>query len=223
MTPQGSRDVATSEDDGATQDRILTAATECFVQLGIAKTTMHDVARAAELSRGTVYRYFPDRRSLIDATLTRHAQRYYDEAADAMTAQASLAEQVGAFGEVFARTFTRHRYGPIVPDDVDLFRIMASDIDGALRRMSTFLHPFVRDAKDRGEVAADVDEGEASELLADADERDRDAGLGRVRRARAQDRPPLLRALRGERSRSTTLITPFSRSTRRRSRQGRVP
>jgi AcrR family transcriptional regulator len=136
------------------------------VQLGTAKTTMHDVARAADLSRGTVYRYFPDRRSLIDATLTRHAQRYYDEAASAMALQATLAEQIGAFGEVFARTFTQHWYSPMVPDDLDLFRIMASDIDGALGRMSTFLRPYVCDAKHRGEVGPDVDERGASELLA---------------------------------------------------------
>ena len=165
MAPQNSEGVPAAPDDGATRDRILAAATQCFLQLGIAKTTMHDVARTADLSRGTVYRYFPDRRSLIDATVTQHAQRYYDEAADAMAAQTTLANQVGAFSEVFARTFTQHRYGTIVPDDLDLFRIMASDIDGALGRMSTFLHPYVRDAKGRGEIAGDVDERDASELL----------------------------------------------------------
>jgi hypothetical protein len=43
---------------------------------------------------------------------------------------------------------------------------MASDIDGALRRMSAFLLSYVVDAKDRGELAPGVDEHEASELLA---------------------------------------------------------
>jgi len=166
MASQGSKRASTDLDEGATRDRILGAATECFLHLGIAKTTMHDVANTAELSRGTVYRYFPDRRSLIDATVTLHAQRYYDEAAAAMTRHDTLALQVGAFGEVFARTFTQHQPGAIVADDLDLFRIMASDVEGALRRMSTFLHPYVREAKASGEIAGDVDEAEASELLA---------------------------------------------------------
>lgn len=153
--------------DRAARDRILDAATKCFLHLGIAKTTMHDVARLAELSRGTVYRYFPDRRSLIDATVKRRAQRYYDEAADAMAAQPTLASQIGALAEVFARTFGGGRYGTdIVSDDLDLFRIIASDIDGALGRMSSFLRPYVREAKVRREVRADVDEVEGSELLA---------------------------------------------------------
>jgi AcrR family transcriptional regulator len=153
-------------DDGATRARILEAATQCFLQLGIAKSTMHDVARVADLSRGTVYRYFPDRRTLIDATVSQLAQQYYDEAQRAMDPLPTLCDQVGAFGEVFATTFTRHRFGAPVPDDLQVFRIMASDVDGALRRMSAFLLPYVVDAKDRGELGPDVDEHEGSELLA---------------------------------------------------------
>ena len=34
--------------------KILAAAMQCFLQLGIAKTSLQDVARAADMSRGTV-------------------------------------------------------------------------------------------------------------------------------------------------------------------------
>jgi AcrR family transcriptional regulator len=166
MPNQGAKNPPVDPDDGATRDRIIAAATQCFLQLGIAKTTMHDVAHSADLSRGTVYRYFPDRRSLVDATITQHARRYYDEAAVAMSAEPTLASQIGAFAEVFARTFASHRYGAVVPDDLEVFRIMASDVDGALGRMTVFLQPYVRDAKTRGEVGVGVDNREASELLA---------------------------------------------------------
>jgi AcrR family transcriptional regulator len=166
VSEQESKHSSLDAEDGATRDRILAAATHCFLQLGIAKTTMHDVAHSAELSRGTVYRYFPDRRSLVDATITQHAQRYYDEAAVAMSSERTLAAQIGAFAEVFARTFASHRYGAVVPDDLEVFRIMASDVDGALGRMIVFLQPYVRDAKTRGEVGVSVNDREASELLA---------------------------------------------------------
>ncbi|MCX4098461.1 TetR/AcrR family transcriptional regulator [Nocardia sp. alder85J] len=53
---------------------ILTAAETCFTRFGIAKTTMEDVARAAELSRATVYRYFADRESLIVESIARRAR-----------------------------------------------------------------------------------------------------------------------------------------------------
>jgi AcrR family transcriptional regulator len=166
MAQRGSPGVTPAADDGETRARILEAATECFRQLGIAKSTMHDVARVADLSRGTVYRYFPDRRALIDATVSQLAQQYYDEAQRAMDPLPTLSDQIGAFGEVFAATFTRNRFASTVSDDLELFRIMASDVDGALRRMTAFLLPYVVDAKDRGELAPDVDEHEGSELLA---------------------------------------------------------
>jgi AcrR family transcriptional regulator len=164
---RGSTGTTPDPDDGATRSRILAAATECFLQLGIAKSTMHDVARVADLSRGTVYRYFPDRRALIDATVSQLAQQYYDEAQRAMDPLPTLCDQVCAFGEVFAATFTRHRFaGTVSDEDLQLFRIMASDVDGALRRMSAFLLPYVVDAKDRGELSPGLDEHEGSELLA---------------------------------------------------------
>lgn len=53
---------------------ILAAAEKCFARFGIMKTTMEDVARAADLSRATVYRYFADRDSLILESVVRRSR-----------------------------------------------------------------------------------------------------------------------------------------------------
>ena len=53
---------------------ILAAAERCFARFGIMKTTMEDVARAANLSRATVYRYFADRDSLILESVVRRSR-----------------------------------------------------------------------------------------------------------------------------------------------------
>lgn len=66
------------------RDQILEAANECFTQLGIQRTSVQDVARKANVSRGTVYRYFEDRNVLIDAAIEFGAQRFYREVASAM-------------------------------------------------------------------------------------------------------------------------------------------
>lgn len=50
-----------------TRERILNAATQLFLQQGIKKTSMADVAGHAGLTRMTVYRYFDDRKSLAQA------------------------------------------------------------------------------------------------------------------------------------------------------------
>jgi hypothetical protein len=93
-------------------------------------------------------------------------QNYYDEAADAMRSASTLREQVGAFGEVFARNVANNRRHDVVTDESELQRLLATDLDGGLRRMSAFLLPYVREAKARRELGADVEEHEVSELLA---------------------------------------------------------
>src|SRR3979411_2120430 len=152
--------------DASTRTRILQAALECFMQIGISRTSLHDVARHAQVSRGTVYRYFSERQELIDAAIELRGQRYYQEAATKMDAYDTLAEQVGAFGETVGRNvadFSRNR----LRDDESMFmRLSASDRDGALRRMSHFLVPYVEAAKARGEVRKDVDPEEGAEWLA---------------------------------------------------------
>jgi AcrR family transcriptional regulator len=76
-----STEQATAELDSAEEfdrrDQILGAANECFTQLGIARTSVQDVARTANVSRGTVYRYFEDRNVLIEAAIEFGAQRFY--------------------------------------------------------------------------------------------------------------------------------------------------
>jgi AcrR family transcriptional regulator len=54
-------------DPDARRASILEAATELFAERGPGFTTA-DLARAAEVSEGTIFRYFPDKASLLEAT-----------------------------------------------------------------------------------------------------------------------------------------------------------
>lgn len=152
--------------DEPTKTRILDAAHECFMQLGIRKTTLHTVARVADVSRGTVYRYFADREALIDATIEHRSRKYYTDAAAAMDRRDSLPEQIGAFAEVISRNVSDFHDNRLVDGEHRLMRLSASDRAGALRRMSHFLVAYVVAAKQRGEVDPGVDDREAAEYLA---------------------------------------------------------
>jgi AcrR family transcriptional regulator len=152
--------------EDSTRTKILGAALECFMQLGISRTSLQDVARRAQVSRGTVYRYFSERQELIDATIELRAEKYYAEAAAKMDKFDNLADQIGAFGEVVGHTvadFERHQ---LHDDDSRLRRLSVSDRDGTLRRMSHFLVPYLKAARKRGEVRVDLNLAEASEWLA---------------------------------------------------------
>jgi len=166
-----SRQRATAElgsaDEFDRRNQILEAANECFTQLGIERTSVQDVARMGNLSRGTVYRYFEDRNVLIDAAIEFGAQRFYREVATAMAEKTTLAEQVGAMAETNARILLDHRTrNRLMADDAELMRHMISDGGTAVRRITEFLVPYVRDAQDRGEIGASVDVTGASEWLA---------------------------------------------------------
>jgi AcrR family transcriptional regulator len=78
---------ATSEREADDADRervvrrqILRGARECFVRVGINGTSMRDVAHAAGVSRGTVYRYFADRAALVREFADWQNQRFRREA-----------------------------------------------------------------------------------------------------------------------------------------------
>lgn len=53
-------------------ERILAAAASCVVDFGVDRVTLAEIARRAGVSRPTVYRRWPDTRSIVAALLTRH-------------------------------------------------------------------------------------------------------------------------------------------------------
>jgi AcrR family transcriptional regulator len=57
------------------RERLLDAAEACLERYGLSKTTVEDVARAAGLSRATVYRQVGSRDALVAAVAAREAER----------------------------------------------------------------------------------------------------------------------------------------------------
>jgi AcrR family transcriptional regulator len=62
------------------RERYLSAAEACYARFGLTKTTVEDVARAAGVSRATVYREFGNRDEILLAVVAREAGRVAAEA-----------------------------------------------------------------------------------------------------------------------------------------------
>jgi AcrR family transcriptional regulator len=60
-----------SEGDGQRVDAIVAAAGRLFLAPGFIRVSMDDLARELGMSKKTIYRHFPDRRSLLTAVLDR--------------------------------------------------------------------------------------------------------------------------------------------------------
>lgn len=57
----------------ATRERILDAARTCYARQGIAGTTLDDIAGEAGLTRRTIYRYFSNKKAVIQAIVDEQA------------------------------------------------------------------------------------------------------------------------------------------------------
>jgi AcrR family transcriptional regulator len=62
-------------------DAVLDAVRDCVLAVGVRRTTLSDVARRAGVSRMTLYRTWPDVRSLVGDLMTREWQAVTDAAA----------------------------------------------------------------------------------------------------------------------------------------------
>ncbi|MCZ4548499.1 TetR/AcrR family transcriptional regulator [Gordonia rubripertincta] len=138
---------------------ILVAAESCFEQFGIGKTTMEDVARAATLSRATVYRYFSDRDSLIMASVARRARMNFGPARDHIAAWPTIGEQIV---EGICHNVTRGFRDPMVhmlvsPAAMALANSLLVTSGKAVELTRELWEPILLAAQERGELRADLD------------------------------------------------------------------
>ena len=61
----------TKEQALATRDRILDAAERLFQQRGVSRTSLHELALAAGVTRGAVYWHFNDKADVFNAMMAR--------------------------------------------------------------------------------------------------------------------------------------------------------
>jgi AcrR family transcriptional regulator len=167
MSSRAAAGVLVPQGAGATRERILAAAELCLSRLGMAKFSMHDVATQAGLSRGAVYLHFSDRSALVDAVLTRAAERFVASSAVAIDRRRTLAAQVGE-----AAVFIREHLGDQIltlrlpADDETVFAtLLTSRLDHVVEEWVEFWRPYLHDAAERGEVRPGIDLRQAGEWI----------------------------------------------------------
>ena len=74
--------------------RILDAAEQCIHRFGIRRTSMGEVARVGKLSRGSIYRHFGDKESLVEGVFRRRQQEFLNSTEAALEKLPSLVDKV---------------------------------------------------------------------------------------------------------------------------------
>lgn len=154
-----------SVDGGATRERILQATYDCVARWGLAKTTVEDAARAAGVSRATVYRYFPGgREELVEAVVGWEHARFFVRLYEAVRTARSL-EEVMEQGLLFAhRAVEEHEVLQrlLITDPQRLLPAMVMENERTVSLISQFLTAYL----EQHELADGVSIPEAADFLA---------------------------------------------------------
>ena len=179
------------------RDRLIDAAETCLRTKGIRATTVSEVAETAGVSRGWLYRHFPDKVTLLGAAIVRLNEAYWSDARAMLEQFDGLDRQIAAGVGHGRRAYDDP--GALLMklriEEPDEFAACAgAGVLGLVPDLAAFWSRYLVAARDAGEIHPDIDVAEASEWVArvilslatvpgerlDAD--DSDAVLSHVRR-----------------------------------------
>jgi AcrR family transcriptional regulator len=150
-----------------TRDAIISAAFACFRTRGLAKTTIVDIARAADVSRSTVYEYFRDKETVVEACAEAASQRFYRNMATAIDRHGgSTLEGRLVRAAVFVTQARQVLEPEVYFDEGEVNVMMTKNAATLLRECAEFLAPYMSAARLTGEVRSDLDIPSAAEWFA---------------------------------------------------------
>ena len=151
------------------RDRLIDAAEVCMRAKGIRSTTVSEVAEAAGVSRGWLYRHFPDKVTLLGAAIVRLNDAYWSEA-HAMLEQIEGLDRQMAVGIRHARTAYDDPGAVLMKlrmeEPEDFAACAGAGVQGLVPDLADFWKRYLVAALDRGEIHPSTDVDEASEWVA---------------------------------------------------------
>lgn len=159
----------TAESPKTVRDRLIDAAEECMRAKGIRATTVSEVAEAAGVSRGWLYRHFPDKVTLLGAAIVRLNNAYWSDAHTMLESIDGLDHQIVA-GVQHGRTAYDDPGALLMKlrvEEPDEFLACAgAGVRGLVPDLADFWSRYLVAARDKGEIHPDTNIDEASEWVA---------------------------------------------------------
>src|SRR3954471_4404482 len=164
-----SADADSQQGAKSVQERLVDAAEACLRAKGIRATTVSEVAEAARVSRGWLYRHFPDKASLLGAAIVRLNETWWAEVHAMLEPLDGLVQQI-AQGVVNARTAYDDPGSLLMRlrmDEPEEFDACAgAGVQGLVPDLAAFWRRYVVAAVHTGEIHPDTHVDEASEWVA---------------------------------------------------------
>jgi AcrR family transcriptional regulator len=126
------------ESGKAKREAIIDAARALFLSKGYEATTIADVASAAGVAVGSVYRHVADKRELLDAVRAVTLQRFRETVDAAALGDGPLAARVdAAIDAAFA-------FAEATPEIVQVLELMPSDVGGTSTAETRTVHAAIK-------------------------------------------------------------------------------
>jgi len=163
---------AMAQQKAETRRRILASARAVFLRSGYADANLNEIARAAEVGKGTLYRHFDSKSELYVAMLSEHGDALVREMADALDVEGPVLKQIEQMARFYLDFWKRHPdhfqiiravqgadwVGPISPE-------LLGHLSHVFERPLRLLEALIRRGIDRGEIRP-VDAWNAANALA---------------------------------------------------------
>lgn len=161
--------MASPDSPRSVRDRLIDAAEECMRAKGIRATTVSEVAEAAGVSRGWLYRHFPDKVTLLGAAIVRLNNAYWTDA-HAMLASIDGLDNQMVTGIQHGRTAYDDPGALLMKlrvEEPDEFAACAgAGVQGLVPDLADFWSRYLVAARDNGEIHPDTDIDDAAEWVA---------------------------------------------------------
>ncbi len=150
-----------------TRTVLISAAFASFRSHGLRKTTIVDIARAADVSRSTFYEYFRDKESIVETCAEAASQSFYRKLAAAIDRHGgSTLEEKLVRAAVFVTQARRVVEPESYFDREEVNLMLTKNAAVLLEDCSEFLAPYISAARLTGEVRSDLDIHSATEWIA---------------------------------------------------------
>ena len=149
-----------------TRAKLLAAALELITTKGYVATSIDDIARLADVARGTALNYFPLKEDYLSAIVVERQEAFRQTLTRVAEAAPSALQGIIQASMAQARSYENEEQTsrPLVREWLRAGGPMLSGADDSIAALSA----VITLAKDRGEVASDVNPTDASTLLLDA-------------------------------------------------------
>lgn len=99
---------AEGQKDSPKREQIIEGARRMFLAKGFEGASMQDIARTAEVSKGTLYVYFDGKEAMFDALVERECGRLQEAVRRIGTGEGELEDELLRIGQRIVETLLRH-------------------------------------------------------------------------------------------------------------------